>query len=109
NTSCEISPHNFVILNSRPLPGSTSLASGIGGIADRLYACDNGADRLYELNPDTLTSIRSANAPKASPSGIGGISNRLYHCDSGWQSNYELNPNTLSVINEVSAPGNSAH
>ncbi len=51
------------------------MCAGGGGVVasgGRLYHCDFGTDKNYELDPDTLAVINTVSSPSSNPFGIGG-------------------------------------
>ncbi len=66
----------------------------------RLFACDSSADKVYEIDPDTLVVINTSTTTyTGSPSGVGGIIDRLYMVNQTNDTIYELDPDTLTSIN----------
>ena len=65
----------------------------------RLFHCDIGTDKIYELCGSTV--ISTGNSPSEWPVGIGGTFDRLFHTTGGL---HELNPDNFAVINSNAAP-----
>ena len=103
----ELDPITFAEIRNFA-PSGTLNIRGIGGIENRLYYCDAGDDKIYEVNIHSLASINFTETSSPYLTGIGGTKFRLYACDNELDRFYELDPDTLSIIIEVaSVAGNS--
>jgi len=69
-------------------------------IAERLYACDITAQRLYEIDPDTLANLSGygVESPDWFPAGIGGNAQKLYLCTGSSDKFFELDTDTLANL-----------
>jgi hypothetical protein len=76
----------------------------MGGTLDRIYSVYYYNNRIYALNPDTLTQISSATGPQSNPRRVGGIRERLYLMDNTSSTNriHELHFVSLAAIRYVS-------
>lgn len=67
-----------------------------------IWHCDITEGKVYELNPDDFTVIRSANSPSTQPSGIGGTLGIIWHVDDAAGRIYELSTSDFSVVRSAS-------
>ena len=80
-------------------------------ISEKLYACDIIAQRLYEIDPDTLANLSGSgvDTPDWFPAGIGGNSRTIFLCTGYSDKFFELDIDTLANLSGsgVSTPSGS--
>ena len=104
----EINPDNVIILRTVFTPGGGQDIEGIGGTKERLYFLDAArVNKLYELNPNTLTTINSRNVVSFHDGAVGGTSLRVFMVKNNTKTIHEINPDTLASIKiwNISFPG----
>ena len=91
------------VIRSAAAPASGSF--GIGGDVNTIWHCNDGNNRIYELDTSDFSIIRSASSPAGAPTGIGGDANTIWHCDSSYYEYvYKLSTSDFSVISTAAAP-----
>lgn len=84
--------------------------TGIGGIIGALFCVSNTADKIYNIDPDTLIPVSSLALPAAAtfPIGCGGTATQLFVTDTVTDEIYEIDPVTLIEIGaSTSTPGSN--
>lgn len=104
NKVMELNPDTLEVIKTSGFINNTCVGGGFDGKKFRLYYTTMTSEKIYEIDPDTFSSIKSVYSPGVEPLGIGGGFDgnklRLYHTDASRL--YEIDPDTLKSIKTIS-------
>lgn len=100
----ELGISDFSVIRENNPP--TDYPMGVGGTGSILWHSETLNDRVYELDTNDFSVIRSDKSVgyNGNPNGVGGDSSTIWCCSQYTRKAYELSSSDLSIIRSYSSP-----